>query len=222
MTEIKLVKNVLSKNDELAAALRRQFAQRRLLVLNLLSSPGSGKTTLLEQTARTLAKSVRMAVIEGDLQTERDADRIRALGVKAVQINTGRGCHLDAAMVGNALARLDIDGLDVLFIENVGNLVCPAGFDLGEDFAVLLISVPEGDDKAAKYPTAFLKADFLLLNKIDLAPFTNFSTERFKMDVSRIKPTLQMIELSCTQGKGLEDWYEWLQTRISHKRNAAS
>jgi len=218
MKEIKLQKNVLSKNDVIAAELRKQFTQKRLLVLNLLSSPGSGKTSLLEETAKALGSSLRFAVIEGDLQTERDADRIRKYGVKAVQINTGRGCHLDANMIAGAVTQLDLDSIDVLFIENVGNLVCPAAYDLGETAAVLLVSTTEGDDKPAKYPTAFLKADLLVLNKIDLAPYTNFSTERFREDAARIKPKLKMIEVSCTTGAGIDQWIQWLEEQIKAKK----
>jgi len=218
MTVIKIQKNVLSKNDELAAELRREFARKGVLVLNMLSSPGSGKTTLLEKTARALSAKLRLAAIEGDLQTERDADRIRAAGVRAVQINTGRGCHLDANMISGVLPQLDLGELDVLFIENVGNLVCPAAFDLGEDKAVLLVSVTEGDDKPAKYPTAILKADLLVLNKLDLQPYTNFDVERFRSDVARVKPSLPMLEISCTMETGLESWFQWIEAKFQAKR----
>ena len=218
MTIIKIQKNVLSKNDEIAARLRRTFAEKGVLVVNLLSSPGSGKTTLLEKTARALGGRLRLAAIEGDLQTERDADRIRAAGVKAVQINTGRGCHLDANMIAGVLPQLGLDQLDVLFIENVGNLVCPAAYDLGEDHAVLVVSVTEGDDKPGKYPTAFLKADLLVLNKLDLQPYTNFDTDRFRKDVARIKPNMAMLEMSCTNETGLESWFQWIQSKRDQKK----
>ena len=218
MTVIKIQKNVLSKNDEIAARLRRTFAEKGVLVVNLLSSPGSGKTTLLEKTARALGGSMRLAAIEGDLQTERDADRIRNAGVKAIQINTGRGCHLDANMIAGVLPQLGLDQLDVLFIENVGNLVCPAAYDLGEDHAVLVVSVTEGDDKPGKYPTAFLKADLLVLNKLDLQPYTNFDTDRFRKDVARIKPNLPMLEMSCTTETGLESWFQWIQSKRDQKK----
>ena len=218
MTVIKIQKNVLSKNDEIAAGLRRTFAENGVLVVNLLSSPGSGKTTLLEKTARALAGRMKLAAIEGDLQTERDADRVRNAGVKAIQINTGRGCHLDANMVAGVLPQLDLGRLDVLFIENVGNLVCPAAYDLGEDAAVLVVSVTEGDDKPGKYPTAFLKADLLVLNKLDLQPYTNFDTARFRKDVARIKPSLPMLEMSCTKETGLESWFQWIQSKRDQKR----
>jgi hydrogenase nickel incorporation protein HypB len=216
--EIKLRKNILAKNEETAAHLRELFAQHRLMVINMLSSPGSGKTTLLEKTARAVGHTLAIAVIAGDLQTERDAIRIRNAGAAATQINTGRGCHLSARMVADALPNVDLDAADVLFIENVGNLVCPASYDLGEDLAVVLASVTEGDDKPAKYPTAIHKADLIVLNKIDLAPYTNFSAERFRLDVRKIKPTLDVLEISCTQGAGLQSWFEWLKTKVEQKQ----
>jgi len=222
MKEIQIQKNVLSKNDEIAAGLRRVFAEKSLLVLNVLSSPGSGKTTLLEKTARALGSSLRIAAIEGDLRTDRDAERIRKAGVKAIQINTGRGCHLDANMIAGVLPQLDLDNLDVLFIENVGNLVCPAAFDLGEDAAVLLVSVAEGDDKPAKYPTAFLKADLLVLNKIDLQPYTNFCTQRFREDVAKVKPSITTLVMSATKEMGLEPWFQWIQSKVAQKKQSST
>jgi hydrogenase nickel incorporation protein HypB len=220
MKRLRVTKRVLSGNDDAAATLRRRFAEQGVLVLNLLSSPGSGKTSLLECTAAALRDGVRMAVIEGDLQTDRDAERVRRAGVQAVQINTDGGCHLSAEMVAGVLPQIDLSALDVLFIENVGNLVCPAAFDLGEDAAVLLFSVTEGDDKPGKYPTAFLKADVVVLNKADLIPYTNFSTERFRQDMQKIKSGLPLLTVSCTQGVGLEDWYAWLRDRIGAKKGS--
>lgn len=220
MKRLRVSKRVLSGNDATAAALRRRFAEHGLLVLNLLSSPGSGKTSLLERTAAALRDSVRMAVIEGDLQTDRDAERVRRAGVQAVQINTDGGCHLSADMVADVLPQMDLGALDVLFIENVGNLVCPAAFDLGEDAAVLLFSVTEGDDKPGKYPTAFLKADVVVVNKADLVPYTNFSLDRFRQDMLKIKSGLPLLTVSCTQGAGLEDWYTWLRQRLRAKRGS--
>jgi hydrogenase nickel incorporation protein HypB len=222
MKRLRVTKRVLSGNDEGAALLRQRFAEQGVLVLNLLSSPGSGKTSLLERTAVALRDTVRMAVIEGDLQTDRDAERVRRAGVHAVQINTDGGCHLSAEMVAGVLAQIDLSALDVLFIENVGNLVCPAAFDLGEDAAVLLFSVPEGDDKPGKYPTAFLKADVVVVNKADLIPYTNFSLERFRQDALKIKSGLPLLTVSCTQGTGLEDWYDWLRERIRAKKGQSS
>jgi hydrogenase nickel incorporation protein HypB len=196
MKRVRVGKRVLSVNDEAAAVLRQRFAEQGVLVLNLLSSPGSGKTSLLERTAAALRDTVRMAVIEGDLQTDRDAERVRRAGVQAVQINTDGGCHLSAEMVAGVLAQIELGALDVLFIENVGNLVCPAAFDLGEDAAVLLFSVTEGDDKPAKYPTAFLKADVVVVNKADLIHYTNFSLERFRQDMLKIKSGLPLLTVS--------------------------
>jgi hydrogenase nickel incorporation protein HypB len=221
MKRLRATQRVLSSNDTAAAALRRRFAEHKVLVLNLLSSPGSGKTSLLERTAAARRDTVRMAVIEGDLQTDRDAERVRRAGVQAVQINTDGGCHLSADMVAAALAEIDLSALDVLFIENVGNLVCPAAFDLGEDAAVLLFSVTEGDDKPGKYPTAFLKADVVVVNKVDLVPYTNFDTERFRQDMQKIKSGLPLLAVSCTQGLGLEDWYGWLEDRLRAKKGLA-
>ena len=215
-----LQKNVLSFNGQAAAQLRRDFAVRRLLVLNLMSSPGSGKTTLLEHTARVLAGEFKMAVIEGDLQTDRDADRVRRAGLPAVQINTGGGCHLDVPMVRRALDGLALDGLDILFIENVGNLVCPAAFDLGEDAVVLLASVAEGDDKPGKYPTAFYRADVVLLTKTDFLPVTEFQVSVFLADVAKIKADLPVLPLSCRTGEGLDGWFAWLRRAVAAKRVA--
>jgi len=220
MKELRIKKNVLSRNEDTASGLRRVFAENGVLVLNLLSSPGSGKTTLLERTAETLGGKMKFAVIEGDLQTDRDAERIRQAGVDAVQINTHGGCHLDAAMIAQTIEDMDLAGLDVLFIENVGNLVCPAVFDLGEDLAVLLASVTEGDDKPGKYPTAFLKADVVVVNKMDLAAYTNFSLERFAEDTRRVKESLELIQVSCTQCTGLDRWFAWLEDKVAAKRSA--
>ena len=219
--EIKIEKKILSKNDQMAAELRKLFARKRLLVVNLLSSPGSGKTTLLEKTIEALGSSLRLAVIAGDLQTERDAERVRKMGATATQIETGGACHLDAGMVAKALERLELDNMDVLFIENVGNLVCPAAFDVGDDFTVVLVSVPEGDDKPGKYPTAFRKADLVVLNKIDLVPYTNFSAQRFKTDVRKIRPDLDVLEMSCTKEEGMEAWLQWLKTKMECKKGSA-
>lgn len=222
MKNVRIAKKVLSDNDRLAADLRRQFRDSGVTVVNLLSSPGSGKTRLLERTAAVLGSELSMGVIEGDLQTERDADRVRKAGIQARQINTGGGCHLDATMVADALQEFDLDELDVLFIENVGNLVCPAAFDLGETHAVLLMSVTEGDDKPAKYPTAFLKADLVLLNKMDLVRMTDFSTDRFESDLAVLRPGLDVFPVSCTTTEGLECWYDWVRLQTDNGRTDAS
>ncbi len=208
-----LQQNVLAKNDELAARNRTWLRRRGVLALNLMSSPGAGKTTLLERTARDLAGELTIGVIEGDQDTALDADRILAAGCKVVQINTGTGCHLDAAMVGRALAELDPPpGLVV--IENVGNLVCPALFDLGEAVRVVLASVPEGADKPVKYPHMFRSADLVLISKTDLLPYVPFDIRRCAADLEKISPDAQMLEVSAFTGDGLAAWYDWLRRHL--------
>jgi hydrogenase nickel incorporation protein HypB len=208
---VRLERRIVAESDRLARRLRARFRKAGLLVLNLMSSPGAGKTTLLEETVRRMAGEVRMAAIEGDLATDHDARRIRAAGIPCRQINTGGGCHLSAHQVTEALDHLDLDALDMLFIENVGNLVCPAGFDLGEDRRVVVSSTPEGDDKPAKYPVAFLRADCVVLNKIDLVEATGFSLRAFRRYVRGVKPALPVLELSCRTGEGFSAWIEWLR-----------
>jgi hydrogenase nickel incorporation protein HypB len=199
---------LLARNDEVAAATRALLADRRVLALNLVSSPGAGKTTLLERTVAALGGPI--SVIEGDQATTRDAERVRAAGAAAVQVNTGTGCHLDAAMVSGALTHLAPQARSLLFIENVGNLVCPALFDLGERAKVLIASVTEGDDKPLKYPHMFRASRLLLLNKIDLLPHLRFDEERFVADARAVNPDLEIIRLSALQGDGLPAWYAWL------------
>ncbi len=194
----------------MAAALARRFDEARCLVVNIMSSPGAGKTTLLEQTARGLARRMRMAAIEGDLATDRDARRIRRAGIPCWQINTGGGCHLNARQVAEALKAFDLADLDILFIENVGNLVCPAAFDLGEHRRVVVSSTPEGDDKPVKYPVAFRHADCVVLNKIDLVGVTDFSRRAYRRFVRGIRPRVPILELSCRTGEGLGAWLDWL------------
>jgi len=207
---VSIEQDILAKNDEYAAANRRQLAERGILALNLVSSPGSGKTTLLTRTLTDLAGRWPMAVIEGDQRTSQDAERIRETGVKAVQINTGKGCHLDAHMVGHALERLEPEAGSLLFIENVGNLVCPAGFDLGEAHKVVILSVTEGEDKPLKYPDMFHAADLMILNKTDLLPHLQFDVERCIEYARRVNPRIKVLRLSATTGEGMESWYEWL------------
>jgi hydrogenase nickel incorporation protein HypB len=199
---------LLAHNDRLAAATRALLADRRVLALNLVSAPGAGKTTLLERTIAALGEPV--GVIEGDQATTRDAERVRAAGAVAVQVNTGTGCHLDAAMVRGALADLKPAARSLLFIENVGNLVCPALFDLGERAKVLITSVTEGDDKPLKYPHMFRASRLLLLNKIDLLPHVPFDEERFVAEARSVNPELEIIRLSARRGDGLSAWYQWL------------
>jgi hydrogenase nickel incorporation protein HypB len=176
-----------------------------------MSSPGAGKTTLLEETVRILSEKYRIAVIEGDLATERDADRIRATGAKAVQINTHGGCHLDARMVAASLGEFDLEEIDILFIENVGNLVCPSGYDLGQNHKVAVLSVPEGNDKIPKYPQMFMRTELVLLNKIDLLPYLDFSVEEARRDLIEINPESTLISLSARTKEGLNEWFSWIE-----------
>ncbi|WP_416825329.1 hydrogenase nickel incorporation protein HypB [Ectobacillus polymachus] len=208
---ITLRTDVLTNNNKAADFNRDLFEKTNTLVINLMSSPGAGKTTLLEETVKALSGSYRIAVIEGDLATERDADRIRAMGAKAVQINTYGGCHLDARMVAASLGELDLDEIDLLFIENVGNLVCPSGYDLGQNHKVAVLSVPEGNDKIPKYPQMFMRTELVLLNKIDLLPYLDFNVEEAKKDLLDINPNSELIPLSARTGTGLEEWYAWIQ-----------
>ncbi|MCX5684070.1 MAG: hydrogenase nickel incorporation protein HypB [Planctomycetota bacterium] len=208
---IRLAKRVVAESDRLAVELVERYRKARVFVPNLMSSPGSGKTTLLEETARRLGGELRMAVIEGDLATDRDAQRIQRAGIPSYQINTGGGCHLSARQILDALEQFDLAALDVLFIENVGNLVCPAEFDLGEHRRVVIASTPEGDDKPIKYPVAFHKADCVVLNKIDLLAATNFSREDFLGYVRGLNPEVSMLELSCRTGEGVDLWLDWVR-----------
>jgi hydrogenase nickel incorporation protein HypB len=208
---VRIEQDILGKNNEYAAANRRWFAERHILALNLVSSPGSGKTTLLTRTLADLKGRFSMAVIEGDQQTSNDARRIRETGVEALQINTGKGCHLDAHMIGHALETLAPEKNSVLFIENVGNLVCPAAFDLGEAHKVAILSVTEGEDKPLKYPDMFHAADLMLLNKIDLLPHLEFDVERCVEYARRVNPRIRVLQLSATTGEGMNAWYQWLE-----------
>jgi len=208
---IRLAKRVVAESDRLADELAERFRKVRVFVANLMSSPGSGKTSLLEETARRMGGELRMAVIEGDLATDRDAQRIRRAGIPSHQINTGGGCHLSARQILDALERFNLADLDVLFIENVGNLVCPAEFDLGEHRRVVLASTPEGDDKPVKYPLAFHKADCVVLNKIDLLAAADFSREAFLGYVKGLNPKIPIMELSCRTGEGVDGWLNWVR-----------
>ena len=210
---VNLEQSLLAKNDALAAHNRVRLAERGILALNLVSSPGSGKTTLLEQTILRLRGRVSVSVIEGDQQTSQDADRIRAAGAPALQVNTGRGCHLDAHMVGHALDRLDPAEGSVLMIENVGNLVCPAAFDLGEAHKVVILSVTEGEDKPLKYPDMFAASDLMVLNKVDLLPHLHFDVDRCLDYARRIRPGLQILRVSAQTGEGLDAWIGWIEAR---------
>ena len=211
--EITLEQKILAKNDDLAGQNRAWLRERGILAVNLMSSPGSGKTTLLERSGRDLAGRLALAVIEGDQETDLDADRIRAAGSQVVQINTGAGCHLDAAMVGGALRTLDPAPGSVVVIENVGNLVCPALFDLGEAARVVLASVTEGTDKPLKYPQMFRSADLVVITKTDLGPYVDFDVARFGEYIGQVSPVAMMIHLSSVTGDGLGSWYDWLTSR---------
>ena len=207
---VEIEQSILGKNDEYAQQNRRYFNEKGMLTLNLVSSPGSGKTTLLTRTINDLKNELALAVIEGDQQTTHDADRIRETGVSAVQINTGKGCHLDAHMVGHAMENLNPEEGSVLFIENVGNLVCPAAFDLGEAHKVAILSVTEGEDKPLKYPDMFYAADMMLLNKVDLLPHLTFDVDKCIEYARQVNPDIQVLQVSATSGEGMDAWYQWI------------
>jgi len=214
MAEIEVGRNILEANQTLAEALRKRFAAQGIKVLNLISSPGAGKTSVLEQTLRRLGGRLRCAVIEGDIQTDEDAQRVAACGVPAVQIQTQGACHLDGPMIGEALDALELEGLELLIIENVGNLVCPVDFDLGEDMKVAVLSVTEGDDKPSKYPALFRAAGVLLVNKIDLLPYIDCDLERIHATCRTLNPQQKVFDISCRTGEGLGDWVAWLESWV--------
>lgn len=216
--KISIETDILDRNNRLAAGNRALFSRHGVFALNLVSSPGSGKTTLLERTLRELSPTTRCAVIEGDQQTDNDAVRIAATGVKVKQINTGAGCHLDAHMVLHAAEGFELDSLELLFIENVGNLVCPASFDLGENHKVVVLSVTEGEDKPLKYPHMFHAADLMLLNKIDLLPHLRFDVAQCCEMARRVNPSIKIIELSAQTGEGMDIWYNWLAEGIQQAK----
>jgi hydrogenase nickel incorporation protein HypB len=213
-TIIDVEQDVLSQNNLLAQRNRGYFEGRNILALNLVSSPGSGKTSLLERTLNDLKSELEFAVIEGDQQTTNDADRIQATGTKVTQINTGKGCHLDAHMILHALQGMKPKENSVLFIENVGNLVCPAMFDLGEKERIVIISVTEGDDKPLKYPDMFHSSTLCIINKIDLLPYVPFDMEKVKSNAKKVNHHLEIIEVSCISGEGLPLWYNWLKSKV--------
>jgi hydrogenase nickel incorporation protein HypB len=215
---ILLQQKVLAKNDSLAQRNRDWLSQRGILAINLMSSPGAGKTTLLERTAAELAGRLSISVIEGDQETALDARRIRSAGCQVVQINTGAGCHLDAEMLADGLAALDPQTGSIVVIENVGNLVCPALFDLGEDARVVLASVTEGADKPVKYPHMFRQADLVLVTKTDLLPYVDFDLRRYAADLRKVSPGAMMLTMSAVTGEGLDTWYDWLRRRTPAPR----
>jgi hydrogenase nickel incorporation protein HypB len=222
--KINVMTDVLEANDRIAAVSKGIFDRNKNLVVNLMSSPGAGKTTLLERTADALAGKVRLGVIAGDVETSRDAERIEKHDIPVVQLTTGTACHLDANMVASALPSLDLSQIDILIIENVGNLVCPAEFKVGEDCKVMILSVTEGDEKPLKYPLMFRESSLMIINKIDLLPFTNFNMDEAKSNALKMNPNLEILEVSCTTGQGIEDWLSWLmrcwQNRVESLRSA--
>jgi hydrogenase nickel incorporation protein HypB len=218
MSVITIERKVLEKNDEIARRNREVFAKHGIFVFDLVSSPGSGKTSILECTAEGLKGGLRLAVVAGDVQTDFDARRVARYGVPAVQIVTRGGCHLDAKLVEDAVERLDLEGLDLLVIENVGNLVCPAGYDLGEALKVVVLSTTEGEEKPLKYPAMFRRASVMIVNKIDLLPYVNCRLETLRENALSINPDLRIFETSCTTQAGIPEWCEWLKTKAA--RNA--
>ncbi len=207
--------DILSKNNGYAAENRSFFSKKGILALNLVSSPGSGKTSILETSLTVLKDKISLKVIEGDQQTTQDADRINKTGVQALQVNTGKGCHLDAHMIGHTFDTLNIEEDSLLFIENVGNLVCPAAFDLGEYCKVVILSVTEGEDKPLKYPDMFAASDLMLLNKVDLLPHLNFDVEKCINFARQVNPKIQILQTSATSGEGMDKWYSWLKAQMS-------
>jgi hydrogenase nickel incorporation protein HypB len=212
--EIKIMKNILDRNQNKANEVRDLLLLKNTLMVNIISSPGAGKTTLLERTCETLGKKYRIGVIEGDITTDRDGQRLKKYNIPIVVINTEGGCHLDSHSISKVIGSFDLENLDVLFVENVGNLICPSQFDLGENFKVALVSTAEGDDKPAKYPMLFREAKAVLLNKIDLIPFTDFEIGFFRSDLHKLNAQIPLFEISCTKGDGLSEWYLWIEKKI--------
>jgi hydrogenase nickel incorporation protein HypB len=215
--KINVMTDILEANDRIATANGEVFNKNRNLVLNLMSSPGSGKTSLLEKTGEALKGKLRLGVIAGDIETTRDAERLEKHKLPAVQLTTGSACHLDANMVASALPHIDLKKLDILVIENVGNLVCPAEYKLGEDYKIMMLSVTEGDEKPLKYPLMFRQSSLLLINKIDLLKYTNFNLKEAKANARRIHHDLDIIDISCVTGEGIDEWIAWLNKQYQKK-----
>lgn len=216
--KVPVVRNILEANERLAEDNRRIFRQAGLLVINLMSGPGAGKTSLLERTIEALQDEIRIGVIEGDIQSSYDAERISQKGVQVVQLNTGGACHLDGNMIKSSLEALDLDTLDLLVVENVGNLVCPAEFNVGEDMKAMILSVPEGDDKPLKYPLMFQESRALLINKIDLLPYVNCDVGKIRERALQLNANLEIFEISCRTGEGLDGWADWLRQQVSARK----
>ena len=216
--KVPVVRNILEANERLAEDNRRTFRQAGLFVINLMSGPGAGKTSLLERTIEALQDEIRIGVIEGDIQSSYDAERISQKGVQVVQLNTGGACHLDGNMIKSSLDALDLDTLDLLVVENVGNLVCPAEFNVGEDMKAMILSVPEGDDKPLKYPLMFQESRALLINKIDLLPYVNCDVGKIRERALQLNANLEIFEISCRTGEGLDGWADWLRQQVSARK----
>ena len=212
--KIEVVENIFKYNKEEADLNRGIFNKNNILVINLLSSPGAGKTSLIIETIKKLKNKVKIGVIEGDIASTYDAEKIKNFIEDVIQINTGGTCHLNATMVARAVEKLNLEGLDLIFIENVGNLICPTGFDLGEDFKVVVSSVSEGDDKPVKYPKAFIKADIVVLNKIDMMDYSDFNYGFFESKVKALNPKTSILKISCKNGTGLDNWINWIKSKI--------
>lgn len=221
MNRVPLEKKVLSENDRIAAELRERFRQNNVLVVNLISSPGSGKTTLLEKTLEAQPRTERVAVLTGDIQTENDANRLKRFGFPTKQITTGGTCHLDARMIDKHLAEWRLDDLDILFIENVGNLVCPSSYDLGEAAKIVLLSVTEGEDKPLKYPSIFFKSELVIITKTDLLPYVPFDIAKAEENARKVHPGVEIVRVSCTAGNGLAEWLQWLERKKRAVRQEA-
>ncbi|MCK4537556.1 MAG: hydrogenase nickel incorporation protein HypB [Candidatus Krumholzibacteria bacterium] len=219
MHQINMGDDLRERNREIAAENTVMLKKHGVVSINIMSAPGAGKTSLLVASIPGLMKKYRVGVIEGDLQTSRDAERVAALGIDVYQIETGGVCHLDASMVHSALHQLDLDSIDILLVENVGNLVCPAEFDVGVDAKVMLLSITEGDDKPKKYPLMFHESDLLIMNKIDLAPYVDFDIEKAKSEARDINPSIDIIEISCKTGQGIEAWVDWM-VRLCDERKS--
>jgi len=213
--EIKIMKNVLDRNQNKANEIRVLLQEKKVLMVNLISSPGAGKTTLLDKTIENLLNKFRIGVIEGDITTDRDAQRLKKHDIPIVVINTEGGCHLDSHSISKALPEFDLDNLDVLFVENVGNLVCPSHFDLGESFKLALVSTAEGDDKPIKYPMLFREAKAVILNKTDLIQYTNFNIKNFLIDLNNVNGKVPLFEVSCTNNSNMDQWYNWISKQIT-------
>jgi len=214
--------HLLKANDFVAESIRKKMAEQNILLINITSSAGSGKTTLLQETARRIGDKVNMKILVGDLETERDADRLRDVGADALQIVTGGICHLEAQMVWQAMESFSLEGVELLIVENVGNLVCPASFDLGEDYRVTLIATTEGDDKPKKYPRMFLTSELLLVSKVDLLPYLPFSVDNVVADARDINPNLEVMEISSIKDQGIDEWCNWLLEKVAEKQQAAN